>query len=254
MFNDKGTESGWIHISIDILCVFIDIAWLVFLIWETTEDREKYRPLRFLYCKYDPRDDDEKDKGDKKYTKLKLKKYFWYLILIIFLLYCFKFTKTIYNQSVFLYNTSKKYHNTYQQKIEEKQGFYDKLWKIYLQKEKITNVNKETFLAVTKLIMENRKDGMNVSWKWLQENQQIPYEEFTAFYKDLSSFIAQQREGYFNIEKTCQIISNQNNTLLDTFPNNLYNRVLKLQKIKFEYGFLSDSTNNVFNTHKENLK
>ena len=38
-----------------------------------------------------------------------------------------------------MYNTNKNYFNTYQQKIEEKAGFYDKLWKTYLQKEKITN-------------------------------------------------------------------------------------------------------------------
>ena len=102
--------------------------------------------------------------------------------------------------------------------------------------------------------MENRKDGQNVTWKWLQENQQIPYDEFTKFYSDLSVFITTQREGYFNIEKECQVIANRNNTLLDTFPNNIYNKVLKLNKIKFEYGFLSDSTNNVFKNKVENIK
>ncbi len=102
--------------------------------------------------------------------------------------------------------------------------------------------------------MENRRDGQNVSWKWLHENQQIPYEEFTMFYKDLSVFIAEQRKEYFDIEKTCQQIANQNNTLLDTFPNNIYNRYLHQEKIVFEYGFLSDSTNNVFKSKVENLK
>lgn len=27
-----------------------------------------------------------------------------------------------------------------------------------------------------------RKDGENVTWKWVQENQQIPFEEFTILY------------------------------------------------------------------------
>jgi hypothetical protein len=153
-----------------------------------------------------------------------------------------------------MYNTSKLLHNAYTQKVEEKAGFYDKLWKTYLQKEKITNVNKETFILVTKIIMENRSDGQNVTWKWLQENQQIPYSEFTKFYADLSDFITTQREGYFNIEKECQLIANRNNTLLDTFPNNIYNKVIGCQRIKFEYGLLSDSTNNVMKSKVENLK
>jgi hypothetical protein len=138
--------------------------------------------------------------------------------------------------------------------VEEKAGFYDKLWKTYLQKDKITNINKETFLQVTKIIMENRADGEKVTWKWVQENQQIPYEEFTKFYADLSNFITSQREGYFNIEKECQLIANKNNTLLDTFPNNIYNKFLGCERIKFEYGFLSDSTVAVFKSKKENVK
>lgn len=153
-----------------------------------------------------------------------------------------------------MYNSSKKYHNTYTQKIQEKIGFYDKLWKTYLQKDKITNVNKETFLLVTQIIMENRRDGEKVTWKWVQENQQIPYDEFTKFYADLSDFITSQREGYFNIEKECQTIANRNNTMLDTFPNNVYNKIIKLERINFQYGFLSDSTINVFESKKENVQ
>jgi len=137
---------------------------------------------------------------------------------------------------------------------QEKAGFYDKLWKTFLAKEKITNINKETFLLVTKVIMENRSDGEKITWKWVQENQKIPYEEFTLFYADLSDFITTQREGYFKIEQVCQEIANKNNTLLDTFPNNIYNKILNCQKINFQYGFLSDSTVNVFKSGKENIK
>jgi hypothetical protein len=126
--------------------------------------------------------------------------------------------------------------------------------KLTYRKKKITNINKETFLQVTKVIMENRADGQKITWKWIQENQQIPYEEFTKFYADLSNFITSQREGYFSIEKECQLISNKNNTLLDTFPNNLYNKMLGCEKIKFEYGFTSDSTQAVFTSKKENIK
>jgi len=200
---------------------------------------------------------DTENKDDEKTTNVKptnFKKYILYFIGIVILLYSFGGLKTTFKDCKTIYNTSKLYHNSYTQKVQEKEGFYDKLWKTYLQKEKITNVNKETFIQVTKVIMENRKDGSQLTWKWIQENQQIPYEEFTKFYSDLSNFITSQREGYFNIEKECQIIANKNNTLLDTFPNNMYNKFLKCERIKFEYGFTSDSTQTVFKTKKENVK
>jgi len=115
-------------------------------------------------------------------------------------------------------------------------------------------MNKDVFVEVTKIIMANVADGQNLSWKWISRYPDIDYNQFTEFYADLSNYIEKQREGYFSIEKTCQLIANQNNTMLDTFPNNIYNRALKLQRIKFEYGFLSDSTNHVFATKIENLK
>ena len=182
------------------------------------------------------------------------KKYVIYASLILFLIFIYIALKSSFFDITKMFNTSKIYHNTYIQKVQEKQGFYDKLWKTYLQKEKITNVNRETFIEVSKIIMENRRDGQKVTWKWLQENQQISYSEFTKFYSDLSTFIESQRDAYFSIEKVCQEIANKNNTMLDTFPNNIYNRLLQCKRIDFEYGFLSDSTNKVFTNKKENLK
>lgn len=58
--------------------------------------------------------------------------------------------------------------------------FFDKLWKVYLQKYEICELNKNTFLEVTNMIMEGRHDGEQVTWKWLQENQNIPYSEKEA--------------------------------------------------------------------------
>ena len=177
----------------------------------------------------------------------------WFLV-VVFIYNGFKLAIGVTSNCATLYNNSIIYHNNYIQKVQEKRGFYDKLWKTYLQKEKITNMNKDMFILVSKIIMENRKDGKNISWKWVRENQQIPYEEFTKFYVDLSNFIESQREAYFSIEKVCQGIANSNNTMLDTFPNNFYNKIVKCQKINFEYGFLSDSTDVVFKSKKENLK
>ncbi len=176
------------------------------------------------------------------------------IAVILFTILLISSMSYFYNTGKTIYNSSKVYHNRYEQKVQERQGFYDKLWKTYLQKEKVSTLNKETFVQVSKIIMDGRKDGQNVAWKWVQENQNIPFEEFSSFYKDLSNFVEEQREQYFKLEKECQTIAYQNNTLLDTIPNNIYNKVLKCKHIDFEYGFLSDSTNVVFKNKTENLK
>lgn len=194
------------------------------------------------------------DAEEHAITKKSFKTLIGWVLGISIILMSFSFVKKHGTAMVNLYNTSVAYHTTYDQKVQEKEGFADKMWSTYLQKEKITNINKDVFLAVTKVIMENRKDGANVAWKWLQENQQIPYEEFTKFYSDLSSFIATQREGYFGIEKQCQEISQANNAMLETFPNNLYNKILKIKRIEFKYGFLSEKTVATFKTGIEKVE
>jgi len=245
---------GWIHIALNFLLVFTDIFWIICLIWELGNDSGE-RCFEFLY---DKDRDDYRRRGDKEEEEtnkpIRWKRWIWAVVILFIFLQIFKLSHTVYKQSVFLYNTSKKYHNTYQQRLEEKLGFYDKLWKTYQTKAQITNMSKDVFIEVTKIIMANVADGQKLSWKWVSRYPDIDYNQFTAFYADLSNYIEKEREGYFSIEKICQSISQQNNTMLDTFPNNIYNHYLKLDRIKFQYGFLSDSTNHVFATKIENLK
>lgn len=250
------TSFGWVHIAINYLVIFADIAWFGLFVVELGAFDDDGRPFSFLYGRdgYSRHSRSSSEDEDKTSKPICWKRWVWLAIIFILVVGIFRFGKTIYKQSVFMYNTSKKYANTYQQKVQEKQGFYDKLWKTYQTKAQITKMNKDVFVEVTKIIMANVADGQKLSWKWVSRYPDIDYEQFTAFYTDLSNYIEKQREGYFNIEKVCQTIANQNNTMIDTFPNNLYNRFLKIQKINFQYGFLSDSTTNVFARRTENLK
>jgi hypothetical protein len=263
LFNDTVAKSdwhagevlfGWIHCAINLLVIVLDIIFLIYAVWEFSNDNP---PFKFLYDKeeyYSDRRPKAMDEEETPAKPVRWKRWIWLAILLVFLVTTFKSGKTIFKQSVAMFNTSKKYHNTYQQKVEEKLGFYDKLWKTYQTKAQITNMNKDVFIEVTKIIMANVADGENLSWKWVQRYPDVDYNQFTAFYADLSNYIETQRDGYFSIEKTCQLIANQNNTMLDTFPNNIYNKVLKLERINFQYGFLSDSTNNVFAKGIENIE
>lgn len=241
------------HTAINSFLILVTIGLIVWTVVEAVNYAEAYNTYEsFLdWISYNPKDENKmSDSDNTSVIKFKPWKWILYILLTIGLFQikgCYNSTKTVYNKS-------RVYHNQYEQKTQEKMGFYDKMWKSYLQKTGIASVNRETFIMVAKIIMENRVDGKNVVWKWVQENQNIPFETFSNFYADLSIFITEQREGYFNIEKACQTIANSNNTLLDTFPNNVINKVLRCDKISFSYGFLSDSTNNVFKNKIENLR
>ena len=195
--------------------------------------------------------DDDSVSGPSK--KFSVKKYFIGLAIIFGLYWIGTIAYNHFEKASVVYNQNVTYSHALNQKVKEKKGFFDKMWKTYSTKEKITNMDKDMFIQVTKIIMENRKDGQNVTWKWMQENQQIPYDQFTRFYVDLSNFIESQREGYFNLEKECQTIAAANNIMLDTFPNNLYNKVMKCPHLVAEYGFTSDHTEQVFKSKKENI-
>ena len=48
-------------------------------------------------------------------------------------------------------------------------------------------------------------------------------------------------------------IIQQQNSMLDSFPNNMYNKVLDIPKLQYTPGFTSTKTEEVFKTHKEEL-
>ena len=235
---------GTLHIMLNIIWILLT-AGLAIWGFACCDSSESFSPFY--------RKDNKIEYEINSFTMKKGKIIFWSVfILAIFVLY--NIIKPFITDSVAIYNKSVQYQNLYQQKNDEKLGFYDKLWKVYLQKNQIAELNKDVFIEVTKIIMQGRADGDQVAWKWVQENQQIPYAEFTKFYSDLSEFVFSQREAYFNIEKECMLIANQNNTMLDTFPNNIYNKILKCERIKFNYSFTSKKSKEVFASGEENIQ
>ncbi len=168
------------------------------------------------------------------------------LLLVIGLSRFYKDSKAIYNQTVL-------YQNDYAQVGQEKETYYDNMWKSYTLKHNVLIENKQTFIEITKMIMDGRRDGEHLTWKWLQENQPIPYSEFSSFYADLSQFVETQRAGYLALEVKSQNIAKANNILLQTFPNNAYNRILKRPRIDYKPGFSSTKTKQVFQSGIEDI-
>ena len=173
-------------------------------------------------------------------------------IAALIVLFCIGI-KNPFKPAITMYNQNISYVNSFEKVQQERKMFYDKMWKTYLTKNTICELNRETFIEVTSIIMQGRSDGQNVSWKIIHENQNIPYKEFTAFYADLSNFITSQREEYYKLETKAMSIVQQQNSMLDSFPNNIYNKVLDIKKLKYNSGFTSYKTEAVFKYKSENF-
>jgi len=173
--------------------------------------------------------------------------------LVLFLAIFIIGTK-VFSDSKEIYNLTVQYTNEYIKIAQEKETYYDNMTKTNFFKDNILERNKSTFIEVTKILMDGRKDSGKIAWKWVQENQPVPYSEFTKFYADLSEFIESQRAGYLEIELKSQEIAKSNNTLLELFPNNIYNLFLNRPKINYKPGFTSTKTSKVFQTGIENVE
>lgn len=152
-----------------------------------------------------------------------------------------------------IYNTNVVYTTNYAQKTQAIAAKYDYFWKTKKEKAALAGINKDAFFEITDIIFSHRADGANVAWKWLQENQPVPYAEFTKFYAELSDFTQASRDEIYKLELERQNIVKEQNTLLGTFPNNQYNRLLQLDKLEYVQGISSDSTQTVIQSGKENL-
>ncbi len=159
----------------------------------------------------------------------------------------FSFIGKTYDLFVGIYNSTKELSLSYDKTVQEQVSNYDGYYLAFTDKQQNANINKETFVQVTNIIMSNRKDGQSVAWKWTQENQQIPYSEFTIFYKELSSFITERYQDNMQIERTKQFIVQKHNLLIDRFPNNIINRFLHIKHLEYKVGYLSEETKAKFN-------
>lgn len=163
---------------------------------------------------------------------MKTFKYQFTILFIIFIL--FGITNS-YNTLKTFNNTNIEFINNYKQIENKRNSFYEMIWNTFNTKSKISGISKETFIQITKVIMNSRKDGVNITWKWLQENQNIDYSEYTQFYLDLSNYIETKRNDFYLIDLEAQkLVMNQNNYLMK-WPNKFINNwFFKFELLKFE--------------------
>lgn len=140
---------------------------------------------------------------------------------------------------------------TFEQKIQERTSFYDKMYKVISQKSQIAVKNDESFRKNINIIMEGRKDAPQVFMKWITEsNPNANYSEVSVLYRDLSRAVEAQREGFFNQEKVLQDVVRQHKNLVQKFPGSLYNAFMG--RVPLEYKPIQSSlTEEVMRTGKD---
>lgn len=161
------------------------------------------------------------------------------------------FIVVFFSNFVSFSNTEIDLRNTFDQKIEERTSFYDKMYKVIAQKTQIAVKNDESFRQNINIIMEGRKDAPQVFMKWITEsNPNSNYSEVSALYKDLSRSVEAQREGFFNEEKVIQDVVKQHKNHIQKFPNSFYNVFMGRQALVYKL-ITSTRTDEVMRTGKD---
>ena len=142
------------------------------------------------------------------------------IIVLVMITFLLNLVSKSYDKVENIYNTTTTLKQEYNAVSQKQVTNYDGYYEMFVDKYEISTLNEETFLHTTEIIMNNRRDGQNVAWKWVSENQQIPYEEFTIFYKNLTDFVL--------------------------FPNNLINKVLRISPLVYKSGNITNTTKNKF--------
>ena len=179
----------------------------------------------------------------EKFKFLALKVFLGVLVVLILI----SGISTVFNGFTGIYNKTVNYNLEYKALEQNQITTWDNNYLAFKEKYDIANVNKETFITVTSIIMQARTDGPNVAWKWAHENQNIPYEEFTSFYKDLSNFVVERFAENKVIEQRKQEIVKQHNGLITNFPGIVYNHFLKRPIMEYHFGFISNNSKQLFN-------
>lgn len=143
----------------------------------------------------------------------------------------------------------------FEQKIDERTAFYDKMHKVVAQQTQIAVKNDESFRQNINIIMEGRKDAEGLFMKWIQEtNPNANYAEVSALYKNLARSVEAQREGFFTQEKVLQDIVRQHKNHIQKFPNSFYNMFMGRQPLEYK-PIQSSLTEEVMRTGKDdNIK
>jgi hypothetical protein len=149
-------------------------------------------------------------------------------------------------------NSENRLRNKFNAEMKNRTAFYDKMYKTISQKSQIAVRNDSSFKDNIHMIMDARKDGEQVFFKWIQEsNPNANFSEVSVLYKDLSRAVEAERQAFFIREETLSDIVNQHDNLLTVYPGAFYNIFLGRSSLDYK-PISSDRTEDVMKTGKDN--
>jgi len=129
------------------------------------------------------------------------------------------------------YNVTNVIEHNYTQKSQEIDIFIKNLYFKYKDKKSIAKLNQKDFSSLVKEYLKSKETYKGVLF--YTENVNIPYNVQSELYKDLSEFIELERDKIVSIEKSRQIIANDYNILITSFPNIIYSTLLRKKSIDY---------------------
>jgi hypothetical protein len=161
------------------------------------------------------------------------------------------FLIVIFSSFVSFSNNEIELRSAFEQKMDERTAFYDKMYKVITQKTQIAVKNDQSFRDNINVIMQGRKDAEQVVFKWIQEsNPNANFEAVSSLYQELSRSVEAQREGFFTEEKVIQDIVRQHKNHIQKFPNSFYNAFFGRQPLEYK-PIQSSLTEEVMKTGKD---
>lgn len=131
-------------------------------------------------------------------------------------------------------------------------SFYDNMQKTISMKTQVAVKNDDSFKENIAAIMEGRKDGEQVMWKWVKEvNPNANFSEVSKLYQELSLTIDSKRTEFVARETLLADIRREHDYLLKSFPNSLINMFLGRKPLELKI-IQSDTTKEVFETGIDN--
>lgn len=147
-----------------------------------------------------------------------------------------------------LYNQEIQLRNQITAKQEENKSNFDNMWKKIKQSANVADKYKDGLRDVLSAYTKGReKESNQLLMDWTKEA--VPNFD-SSIYKQLNNIIVSSRDDFTLNQKQLIDLNRQHDVLLDTFPNNLYYKVMGIKKIDVIV-VTSTTTDNAFETAKD---
>lgn len=165
-------------------------------------------------------------------------------ILTFLIITCF----CVVGKGISLYNTEIALRNTITAKQTENKTQFDNMWKKIKQAADVSDKYKDGLQEVLSAYVQGRKkESDQLLMDWTKEA--IPTFD-SSIYKQLNNIVVSSRDDFTMNQKELIDMNREHDTLIDTFPNNIYFKIMHIGKINIQI-ITSTKTEETFNTGKE---